>query len=148
MLDHSTFNSRFWTLDFHNPLTTPTRGSLSAVRARTNELFVSLAELRRELESLEEETGFTEYEPVTGHHMKLSEGFECAVQRALAPTVPSNSAGTRCSCPTCAAKEQVERLEFALKFGQDMITKIKDAEYQRWNGPGSLNYEREQTRRE
>lgn len=118
------------------------------MRARSRELVDSLAELRRELESLEEETEFTEYEPETGNHMKLSVTFESAIQEAWARTVPSGSADTKCSCSTCAAKEQVKHLETALKFGQDAITKIKDAEYQKWNGPGSLNYEREQTRRE
>lgn len=119
------------------------RDRLRRVEDRNATLHASASLVQEQLESLDEDCQHTELDPETGKTTTLSETFRHRVKSALAPSPWRN-----CSCQVCLSKKTRGLLKRALEFGEAAKQKLEDAVDQKWNGPGSLNYEREQTRRE
>lgn len=122
-----------------------TRDRLQDLEEENTALHASASELQRQLESLDEDCDHTEFDRSIGKSSTLSQAFSRYVESALSPEPSSDD---KCSCKICLAKKKTVLLTSALSFGEACKKKLEGIVREAWNGPGSLNYEREQTRRQ
>lgn len=132
-------------LDSPRPTDSLARDRLRPLENENTALHASTSELQQQLDSLDEDYDYTEIDRSTGERSTLSESFSRRVESAL---LIEASLENECSCEFCLAEERGRLLKSALRFGKAAKKTLEDIAHETWNGPGSLNYEREQTRRQ